>query len=117
VEDDPTTLIAEATEGAAPELGTTVAPEVRVEMRVGPLPGASMDVVVREPVIEEAASIRSAPMLEMTSTSHVGMELLDDNLIDPGVVSRSMESWRRCDNPPRKIPYYCLNQSTLVIKQ
>jgi hypothetical protein len=21
------------------------------------------------------------------------------------------------DNPPRKIPYYCLNQSTLVIKQ
>jgi hypothetical protein len=22
-----------------------------------------------------------------------------------------------CDNPPRKIPYYCLNQSTLVIKQ
>jgi hypothetical protein len=21
-----------------------------------------------------------------------------------------------CDNPPRKIPYYCLNQSTLVIK-
>jgi hypothetical protein len=24
-------------------------------------------------------------------------------------------SW--CDNPPRKIPYYCLNQSTLVIRQ
>jgi hypothetical protein len=22
-----------------------------------------------------------------------------------------------CDNPPRKIPYYCLNQYTLVIKQ
>jgi hypothetical protein len=22
-----------------------------------------------------------------------------------------------CDNPPRKIPYYCVNQSTLVIKQ
>jgi hypothetical protein len=22
-----------------------------------------------------------------------------------------------CDNPPRKIPYYRLNQSTLVIKQ
>jgi hypothetical protein len=22
-----------------------------------------------------------------------------------------------CDNPPRKIPHYCLNQSTLVIKQ
>jgi hypothetical protein len=23
----------------------------------------------------------------------------------------------QCDNPPRKIPNYCLNQSTLVIKQ
>jgi hypothetical protein len=22
-----------------------------------------------------------------------------------------------CDNPPRKIPYYCLNQSTLVTRQ
>jgi hypothetical protein len=22
-----------------------------------------------------------------------------------------------CDNPPRKIPYYCLNQSILVITQ
>jgi hypothetical protein len=32
---------------------------------------------------------------------------------DPGVgVAKS-----RCDNPPRKILYYCLNQSTLVIKQ
>jgi hypothetical protein len=24
---------------------------------------------------------------------------------------------RTCDNRPRKIPYYCLNQSTLVVKQ
>jgi hypothetical protein len=24
---------------------------------------------------------------------------------------------RGCDNPPRKIPYYCLNQSTLVTRQ
>jgi hypothetical protein len=23
----------------------------------------------------------------------------------------------QCDNPPRKIPYYCLNQSTLVTRQ
>jgi hypothetical protein len=27
------------------------------------------------------------------------------------------EMLERCDNPPRKIPYYRLSQSTLVIKQ
>jgi hypothetical protein len=27
------------------------------------------------------------------------------------------EMWLPCDNSPRKIPYYRLNQSTLVIKQ
>jgi hypothetical protein len=32
---------------------------------------------------------------------------------------RSLKTSRKdeCDNPPRKIPYYRLNQSTLVIKQ
>jgi hypothetical protein len=30
-------------------------------------------------------------------------------------MSRCMIPW--CDNPPRKIPYYRLNQSTLVIKR
>jgi hypothetical protein len=28
-----------------------------------------------------------------------------------------LEAEEECDNPPRKIPYYRLNQSTLVIRQ
>jgi hypothetical protein len=36
-------------------------------------------------------------MSEMTSTSRGGLELLDDNLIDPSVVARSMESMRRTE--------------------
>jgi hypothetical protein len=31
-------------------------------------------------------------------------------------VEREKIIWR-CDNPPRKIPYYRLNQSTLVIER
>jgi hypothetical protein len=54
-----------------------------------------MDVVVRGPIIEEATSIRSTPMLEATSSSCGVLELLDGNLIDPAVVAQSMESWRR----------------------
>jgi hypothetical protein len=35
-----------------------------------------------------------------------------------GVSASSYIVWEAgCDNPPRKIPYYRLNQSTLVIKQ
>jgi hypothetical protein len=74
-----------------------VAPEVRVETWVDPLPGASTDVVARELEIEEATPIRSTPMSEETSSSLGGLELLDDNLIDPVVVTRSMESWRRTE--------------------
>jgi hypothetical protein len=97
VEAEPTTPVAGAIGGAAPELGTTAAPEVRVETQVDPLPGASMDVVVREPIIEDAALIRSVPMSPTTSTSRVGLELLDDNLIEPAVVAQSMESWRQTE--------------------
>jgi hypothetical protein len=34
-----------------------------------------------------------------------------------GPHSRRCCAWGACDNPPRKISYYFLNQSTLVIKQ
>jgi hypothetical protein len=68
-----------------------------VDTWVDLLPGASTDVVVREPVIKEAAPIGSAPMSETTSTCRGGLELLDDNLIDSAIVSWSMESWRRTE--------------------
>jgi hypothetical protein len=49
VEAEPSALATRVIEGTAPELGTTVAPKVRVETRVDSLPGTSTDVVVREP--------------------------------------------------------------------
>jgi hypothetical protein len=112
VETKPTELVAETAEGTAPELGTTVAPKLRMGTRVDPLSGSSTYVVVREPIIEEVAPIRSAPMPEVTSSSRGGLELLDDNLIDPTAVARSMESWRhteqwikvRCEYPDDEGP-------------
>jgi hypothetical protein len=97
VEMEPTAPMAETVVEAAPGLGTTVAPEVRVEKRVDPLPGASTDVVIREPVIEEVVPIRLTPMSETNSSSRGHLELLDDNLIDPAVVDQSMESWHRTE--------------------
>jgi hypothetical protein len=61
VETKPAEPVAKTAEGTALGLGTTVAPELRTETRVDPLLGARTDVVVREPIIEEATPIRSAP--------------------------------------------------------
>ena len=97
VETEPTEPVAGATAAAAPGLGTTVAPELSTEARVDPLPEASTEVVVCEPIIEEAAPLRSAPMPEAASSSRGGLELLEDNLVDPAVVALSMESWRRTE--------------------
>jgi hypothetical protein len=55
-------------------------------------PRKPRNVVVHEPVIEEATPICLAPMSDMTSSSRGSLELLDDNLIDPAVVAQSMES-------------------------
>jgi hypothetical protein len=94
VEAEPSTLVAKVTEGTTLDLGTVVAPEVRVETHVNSLPGTSTDVVIYEPEIEEATPIHSALMSEAMSTSRGGLELLDDNLIDPAIIARSMESMR-----------------------
>jgi hypothetical protein len=97
VEMEPAELVAKTTEGSALEMGTTVAPELRVERQVDPLPGADTDIVIREPIIEEVVSIRSAPMPEATLSSHGGLKLLDGNRIDLAVVAQSMEPWRRTE--------------------
>jgi hypothetical protein len=97
METRPANPVVVATGGTTPGLGTIVAPEVRVETQVDPLPEANMDVVIREPIIEEAAPTCSTPMSEATSTRRGGLELLDDNLIDPTVITRSMESRRRTE--------------------
>jgi hypothetical protein len=103
MEAEPTTPVAGAIEGATLERGIAVAPEVRVETHVDLLPGMSTDVVVREPEIEEAAPIRSAPMSKATSTSCGGLELLDDNLIDP-----HCRSYHGVN-----VPYRAMDQGTL----
>jgi hypothetical protein len=72
-------------EGTNPKLGTAVAPEERVETHVDLLP--STDVVMRDPEIEEAAPIRSAPMSKVMSSSRGGLVLLDNNLVDLAVVA------------------------------
>jgi hypothetical protein len=97
VETEPVASVVEAAQGAAPELGNTSAFEVRVAMQVNPLPVESTNIVVRKPEIEETAPIRAAPMAGATSTSHGGLELLDDNLVDPAVVARNMESMRHAE--------------------
>jgi hypothetical protein len=85
------------TEGTTPELESASAPEVVVEAHVNAQSGASTEVVVCEPEIEDAAPIRSTPMAETTSTSRGGLELLADDLVDPAVMARNLESMHRAE--------------------
>jgi hypothetical protein len=87
----------EVTEGTTSELGAAVASEVVVEAHVEAHPTMSTEVVVREPEVQEAVPIRLAPMSEGTSTRCGGLELLDDDLVNPDVVARNMESMRRTE--------------------
>jgi hypothetical protein len=56
-----------------------------------------MVVVVRSPEIQDAEPIRSAPMSEAVPTSRGGLELLSDDLINPMMVARNLESMRRTE--------------------
>jgi hypothetical protein len=56
-----------------------------------------MDVVVRSPEIQDAEPIRSALMSEAAGTSRDGLELLADDLINPAIVARNLESMRRAE--------------------
>jgi hypothetical protein len=61
------------------------------------LPESSMDVVMRSPEIQDVKPIRSAPMSEAAPTSHGGLELLSDDLIDLAMVARNLETMRRTE--------------------
>jgi hypothetical protein len=98
VETEATKPAVEVVTATAPGSGTTVAPEANAEERADPHPEASTQVVVREAMIEDVVPLRSAPMLETGSSSRGGLELLDNDLIDPAFVSLSMESWCRTEN-------------------
>jgi hypothetical protein len=58
---------------------------------------SSMDVVVRSPEIQDTKPIRSTPMSEAAPTSRGGLELLSDDLIDPAMVARNLETMHRTE--------------------
>jgi hypothetical protein len=55
------------------------------------------EVVVRSPEIQDAEPIRSAPMSGAATSSHGGIELLADDLVDPATVTRHMEAMRQAE--------------------
>jgi hypothetical protein len=85
-------------EGAASGLEVPIAPGTTEEVRDDALPESSMDVVVRSPEIQDTEPIRSAPMSETTTTSRGKLELLADDLIDPTMVVRNLESIHRLNS-------------------
>jgi hypothetical protein len=58
-------------------------------------PEPALEVVVRSPEIQDAEPIRSAPMTEAATSSHGGVELLADDLVDPSTVARHLEAVRQ----------------------
>jgi hypothetical protein len=86
--------------GGAPELmeeaaGEAVAATGREEATTQPEP--ALEVVVRSPEIQDAEPIRSAPMTEAATSSHDGVELLEDDLVDPATVARHLEAVRQAE--------------------
>jgi hypothetical protein len=75
----------------------SVAPEPTEEVHDDLLPESSMDVVVRLPEIQDVEPIRSVPMSEAAPTSRGGLELLSNELIDPAMVARNLETMRRTE--------------------
>jgi hypothetical protein len=57
----------------------------------------ALEVVVRSSEIQDAEPIRSAPMTEATTSSHGGVELLADDLVDPATVARHLEAVRQAE--------------------
>jgi hypothetical protein len=86
--------------GGAPELmevaaGEAVAATGGEEVTAQPEP--AQEVVVRSPEIQDAKPIRSALMTETTTSSHGGVELLADELVDPAMVARHLEAVRQAE--------------------
>jgi hypothetical protein len=85
---------AEVATGTTTEPAETAASGVTEEVRGDALPEASLEVVVHSPEIQDAEPIRSAPMSEAAVTSREGLELQVDDLINPTMVARNLESMR-----------------------
>jgi hypothetical protein len=61
------------------------------------LPESTLEVVVCSPEIQDAEPIRSAPMSGAATSSHGGIELLADDLVDPTAVARHLEAMRQAE--------------------
>jgi hypothetical protein len=94
-----TPQVPEAAEGA-PELMEVAAEEAAVatggEEATAP-PEPALEVVVCSPEIQDVEPIRSAPMTEAATSSHGGVELLADDLVDPATVARHLEAVRQAE--------------------
>jgi hypothetical protein len=60
-------------------------------------PEVALEVAIRSPEIQDAEPIRSAPMTEATASSHGGIELLADDLIEPTTVAKHLEAIRQAE--------------------
>jgi hypothetical protein len=86
--------------GAAPELVEVASGEAPVttgEERDDVLPESTLEVVVRSLEIQDAEPIRSALMSGAATSSHGGVELLADDLVDPAAVARHLEAMRQAE--------------------
>jgi hypothetical protein len=88
---------AEVITGSASEPTETPAPKITEEVHDDALPETSMDVVIRSHEIQDAELIHSVPMSEAAAASRGGLELLADDLINPSMVARNLESMRRTE--------------------
>jgi hypothetical protein len=70
------------------------------------LPESTLEVVVCSPEIQDAEPIRSAPMSGAATSSHGGIELLADDLVDPAAVARHLEAMRQAEQW-MKVSYRC----------
>jgi hypothetical protein len=61
------------------------------------LPEPALEVVVCSPEIQDAEPIRSAPMIEAAMSSRGGIELLEDDLVNPATVARHLEAVRQAE--------------------
>jgi hypothetical protein len=60
-------------------------------------PEPALEVVVHSPEIQDAESLRSAPVSGATTSSSGGIELLTDDLVDPATVARHLEAVRQAE--------------------
>jgi hypothetical protein len=82
---EPVEEVVEEAAVAAGGKGVTTSPEVALE------------VAIRSPEIQDAETIRSAPMTEATVSSRGGIELLADDLIEPATVAKHLEAIRQAE--------------------